>query len=342
MTILSQVMKIINKEFIPNVPRKHFHQFVFGVKALTLSRFQSLNSNARIILENRSTAESKIYRLTKNEKILRSFYRILKHLDLIDEQSIVIIDFSTFCGFQVLTLALQTKEGRAIPLFFDVITYPIREATSQNLFIIETIKRFKEIIGFYPQFVLDRGFAIPSLVQFFIKNNIFFYVRSKMGKNVLIPDKEGKERSVPLSQIKPFDSNVLAYGFSLRLIISNKSKKSKEPWYIFTNNFDLKRKEIIEIYYYRFEIEETFKDLKYLFELNQLTIKKKLTFKILLWFFILAIWTIYLLKERLKYTLEQVKTNTHKKLSHIRYYFESIQRSIFNSAFNLHYRNAVF
>jgi Transposase DDE domain len=343
MNILSQTLEIISQEFIPYVSQKHLHLFKFGLQALALTRFQSLNSNARIAVANRHTAESKIYRLARKEAILKSFFNILSHLNLVNQNSVVIIDFSTFCGFQVLTLALQTRFGRAIPLFFDIITYPIENPTSQNLFIVETIKKFREIIGFYPRFVLDRGFAIPSLIDFFMKNQIIFYVRSKSGKHVIVPGRgKNREKIVPLSQIRIYDSNISAYGYLLRLIISPKPQKDEEPWYIFTNDFDLKRKEIIDVYYYRFEIEETFKDLKYVSNLKQFFIKKKLTFKIVLWFFILTVWLAHFLDEKFKNFINKTKTNAHKELSRFRYWFEAIQRSFCFSFLNFSYRRHVF
>lgn len=249
----------------------------------------------------------------------------------------MIIDFSDFCGFQTLTFALQTREGRAIPVFFDSITYPIKEVTSQNLFIQECIKQVQEIFGFYPCFVLDRGFAIPSLIDFFIQNHILFYVRSKKGKGVTVTNETGKEYFLPASQIKEFDKNIKAYGYQLRLITSEKPKDKEEPWYIITNDFDSKRRDIIEMYYYRFEIEETFKDLKHLFDLKKLRIKQKNTFRILLWFFILSMWIAYcihILKEHIK--------QGKQKLSFVREWYEGFQRSMFIAAFNSLSHNCTF
>jgi hypothetical protein len=44
------------------------------------------------------------------------------------------------------------------------------------------------------------------------------------------------------------------------------------------------RNKIIRIYYHRFEIEETFKDLKHVLDLQLMKLTKPLTLKILLWF----------------------------------------------------------
>lgn len=220
--------------------------------------------------------------------------------------------------------------GRAVPLYFDIILYPIYDAISQNIFIINTIKKFKEIIGVNPTFVLDRGFAIPSLIEYFVKSQIFFYVRSKKGKHVILTDRYGKEEKLPIFKIDKPDTTIKSYGYILRLIVSNKSKKHDEPWYIITNNFDLKRKKIIDIYYFRFEIEETFKYIKHLYELNKFLIKKMLTFKVLLWFVILGLIMAYFIE----IAKDKLKENCKQKLSYVRYWFEGIQRSLFVSLIN--------
>ncbi len=330
LNILQKSVEIINTQFLPQVRLKHIHQFRFGIQAFSLSPFSSLNSNARLVVENRHTASSKIYRLSNNTTIKESFYSILKYTNLVSKQSIVIIDFSTFCDFQVLTLALQTREGRAVPLFFDIITYPVREATSQNIFIQETLQKFHAVLGFYPSFVLDRGFALPSLITFFIENHITFYVRAKKGKHVIITDEIGKEQKIPTAAVREYDKHIKGYGYQLRLITSEKPKDKEEPWYIITNDFVLKRKEIIAVYYYRFEIEEVFKDIKHLFKLKQFFIIQKQTFFIVLWFIILGIWLAFLIDE-IRATIQQ---NAHKKISFVKLWFEGLHRNLYMQIFN--------
>ncbi|GEM_PF-6098941 len=150
--ILHESVRIIQEKFIPVVPKKQLHLFRFGIASLTLSPFQSLNSNARMTVSNMHTAYTKMYRLTKQKRLLQVFAHILKSLQFVHPESIVVIDFSTFCGFQVLTFAVQTHMGRTIPLYFEIITYPITEPTSQNIFIQQTIKHFGEILDFYPPY----------------------------------------------------------------------------------------------------------------------------------------------------------------------------------------------
>lgn len=346
-TLVKNVTSTINEYFIPNVSLKHIHLFNFGLSAISLPNFQSLNSNARVWggVENRSTAESKMYRLLKNESIKGIFIKILKELHLVTPESYVNIDFSTFCGcwshpeFQVLTFGLQTYLGRAIPLFFDTITYPIKTSGSQNIFIIETVKKLKDILGFYPQFVLDRGFAIPALIKFFIEEGIIYFVRSKSGKTVKIfsmrefKDMEQLDKLIPSYKIKEKDLMVKVYDKPMRLVISDKNGKDKEPWYILTNDFSTPRKKVLETYYHRFEIEETFKDLKHLKNLEHLQVRTEKSFKTVMWFMILGCWLAFFVqstqertKRGIKILYQKVKINAHKTLSFFRIFFEAIQR----------------
>jgi hypothetical protein len=213
---------------------------------------------------------------------------------------------------QVLTFAVQTHLGRAIPVYFEIITYPIEKETSQNIFIEQAVKRLGKILGFSPRFVLDRGFAIPSLIKFFMKEHILFYVRAKQGKHILFTDKKGKEQ---IKDMKQFDSKIHAYDSGLRLVISNKPKDKQQPWYIITNDFDSTRKAIIEIYYYRFEIEETFRDIKHIYDLRAFQIKHIQSFSLVLWFIIAGIWLSFSIDEVKLQLTESLHKNMHKKLS---------------------------
>jgi hypothetical protein len=244
-------------------------------------------------------------------------------LGLVKPEDLVIVDFSSFCGFEVLTFAKQTLLGRAIPLYFNLLTYPIiLDERSQTLFTIREIKKFKEIFGFYPVFVFDRGFTLPLLVSFLIGEKITFYLRMKKDKYVGYLGKELPLRNLPWYES---DCRINVYGYSLRIVVSE--KKGDEPWYILTNDFTSNRDQIIAKYYFRFEIEETFKDLKHVGRLKKFFIRKKLTFTILLWFLILSIWLSFLVTQMRYLIRKRIKVNTHKRLSFIKQFFESISQA---------------
>lgn len=275
----------------PHITKKVQGLFLFGYLALSIQRVVSLNANARTTVANTKTAESKIYRLSKNERLLALFPRLMTELKLVQENDLVNIDFSDFNGRQVLMFARQTEEGRAIPLYFDFIAYPMEEG-SQNIFVIETIKTFLALAGVPMRFVFDRGFAIPSLVAFLADIHAVFYIRIK--KDKLVELKAG--RVIKVKQMRRKDASVTAYGRKLRLIVSDKPDEEGEPWFIITNDTRRSRRTVVSIYYHRFEIEEFFKDGKRVFLLEHLKAKKDSTFRIALWFVMLGMWFTWFLK----------------------------------------------
>lgn len=299
------------------------------MQALSLSPFTSLNSNARMVIANESTACSKIFRLVSKEKVLNYFPKLLTKLSLVHKTSLVNVDFSTFCGFETLAFGMQTNEGRAIPIWANCITYPIKEVGSQNIFVVDEIKTLGLSLGFYPGFVFDRGFWIPDMIKFFLKGNIVFYLRIKASK--LLEFETGIKSARVLGKVSK-DIPIKLYGKMARLIISppppkvtQKGKKqNKERWYILTNDLTSAREEVLNIYKHRFEIEETFKDLKHVCDLKKFFIKKKLTFKILLMFACLSFWIAYLCR---KFT-SLILTINHpkKKRSYFKVWWEEIQR----------------
>jgi len=326
---LKQSVKLIDNNILPYVFPKHKDLFRFGMSAFSLTPFNSLNSNARMMVENINTASSKVYRLVSNQKILNNFPNLLSVGHLVNRNSLVNIDFSTFCGFETLAFGLQTNMGRAIPIWNNCLTYPIQEPGSQNTFVISEIKAFGTILGFYPGFVFDRGFWIPDMIKFFLKGNITFYLRIKASK--LLEAEDSIKSAKALGRTSK-DTQIKLYGYSLRLIVSppppkvtQKGKKqNKERWYVLTNDLTSTRQQVLDIYKHRFEIEETFKDLKHVSKLKKFFIKKILSFRILLAFVCISFWLSFWC--HLLTQLTQTLTNPKKKRSYFRLWWENIQR----------------
>ena len=299
MNILGQTRKFVTKRILPIVKPKQQKLFSFGLQALTFTTYESLGSNARLVVENVSTAASKIYRLVSNKTILENFHRLLTHACLVSRQSVVNVDFSTFCGFQTLVFAVQTQCGRALPVWNNCITYPIEKVGSQNIFVLEQIQAFGKCLGFYPRFVFDRGFWIPCLMKFFLKEKIIFYLRIKAGQEFIWVNRAGKaSRKAKKIGTYTKDTVIELFGYKMRLIVSPLPPKQTNPkkvqnierWYIITNDMKTKREDILLIYKTRFEIEETFRDYKHIQRLKRLRIKTCQTFRILLWFASVAFW----------------------------------------------------
>lgn len=67
-------------------------------------------------------------------------------------------------------------------------------------------------------------------------------------------------------------------------VVRSDDPEAGEPWYILTSDRTSSRKRIVQIYYHRFEIEETFKDIKHVLELEAIRFMKPLNLKVVLWF----------------------------------------------------------
>src|SRR5437867_267349 len=117
MSIVGQTRRFVTTRILPFIKPKHQQMFSFGLQALTLTPYESLGSNARLVVENLSTASSKIYRLVSNKTLLSNFHRLVRETGLVTKTSLVNVDFSTFCGFQTLCFGVQTEEGRALPVW---------------------------------------------------------------------------------------------------------------------------------------------------------------------------------------------------------------------------------
>lgn len=319
-------MNIIQKKWLflnatqVYIPKQVKKLYLFGLQALALRKVESLRANARLLPLKWATAKSKAWRLTKNSQLLQNFPQLLTKLSLVTPADIIAVDFSGFGnGFQVLLFAKQTKKGRTVPLYFEIIRYPIKKS-SQNIFIIQAIRNFTNLIGCQPILVMDRGFACPSIIRFLSSNHQLFYIRIKKEKKLMAT----KNRySFLAKNTRKNDRAVLAYeSCSLRLIVSDQLPQIKEPWYIITNDFSSSRGEIIERYYHRFEIEEFFRDAKRLLGLETVFFQKKTSLSLVLWFVILGLWCLWHIEGLLQGLHERERRKM--ELSIVRYLFEKL------------------
>ena len=334
MNIVGQTRKFVSTRLLSHVNRKHQGLFAFGLQALTLTPYESLGSNARLVIENVATASSKIYRLVSNKNLVSSFRQLVKESGLVTRTSLVNVDFSTFCGFQALCFGVQTGEGRALPVWNGCLTYPIKFVGSQNLFVLEQIKLFGKTLGFYPKFVFDRGFWIPVVMKFLLKHKIVFYLRIKQGQTIHWNEKDKQKKAKTIGSYSK-DATITLFGYKMRLVVSPpppkqtnpKKKQNTQRWYIVTNDMESQRDGVLLIYATRFEIEETFKDYKHIQNLTRLRIKTIATFTMLLWFASLAQWLAWWTTEVSTQHLSQ-PVHPKKKRSFFRIFWEKLQREL--------------
>src|SRR5579859_4426499 len=102
MSIIGQTKQFVMQRVLSSVKPKHQSLFSFGIQALRLTPYDSLGSNARLIIKNTATAASKIYRLVSNKTLVQNFPKLVALSGLVQRASIVNVDFSTFCSFQAL------------------------------------------------------------------------------------------------------------------------------------------------------------------------------------------------------------------------------------------------
>jgi hypothetical protein len=327
-------MNIINSanQFLqtaaPVFPKKVQKLLVFGYKALSLQQITSLNSNARSTVANAATAMSKAYRIGTSELLRRAFPKLIPHLGLVKDGDIIAVDFSDFGIVQVLMFAKQTHEGRALPIWFAVLPYGWTSETSQNAFVIHAIDQFLALAGCRVRLVFDRGFAAPTIIQHLYKRRVKFYQRIKGGKKLL-----GRKGGAKARQFGAGRHAVWAYGLRLNLVVTPEpdvslktSGKAKESWFIVTNDMEASAEAVTEIYYYRFEIEEVFKDAKHLFGLETIKFKKPNRLETVLWFVILGFWLHDHLETTLQVSREVVqRTKGSFAQSRTHYWLEKIK-----------------
>lgn len=339
--IVRDTRTLIQNSLLPSVPTKWLHQFKFGTEAFSLRPFQSAGSNARSVVANANTAASKTLRLFGNENLASQLGNVFDQLNLVRPGSLVNVDHSDMHGLTALVGAIQTRNGRAIPCFVET-TYAhhipadsdkprwqrlrqdmlfARQQQSFTGHTIDALQDFHDRLGFWPRLVFDRGFGNESIVSHLAAEGATFYIRLKSGNYV---ECDGQKTKIEGLQDK--DANVQLFGMTLRVIRSPKSRRAKEPWYILTNDRASSRNKVVKIYYHRFEIEETFKDTKHLFELQRLSFTRPTSLKIVLWLVFLGIALLYAVT---KPTKRQIKAaNPKKRCSWIRQAYEQFQQQL--------------
>lgn len=300
--------KLVKQRILPLVPKAWVKQVTFGITALSLKALVSCNANARTTGVRRGTAETKMTRLLGNTGLPRTMANIVAELALVTKHSFVNVDHSDFSGLVALVFAVQTRIGRALPVFLETSysgklsarddapkrTKLLRTAYeaiagTETRRTIASLKALRSTLGFWPKLVFDRGFGSRDIIRLLHKEQAIFYIRLKAGRLVEIAGQQ-----VLLAQAKRADELVVIAGLKLRVIRSPKTGKNDEPWYILTNDLGSSRNKVVKVYYYRFEIEETFRDIKSILGLRRTKLLKPNSLAILLWFVSIGILLLYL------------------------------------------------
>ncbi len=332
----------VHYQLLTAVPSRWRKQLSFGLQAYGLRAFQSASGNARMVVANAHTGLRKPERLFGNTGLTNQLGGVFDQLGLVKPSSFVNVDHSDMHGLTALVGAVQTRKGRALPCMVET-TYahhiPAHEdaaphwkklraamqtARRQQSFTEHTVASLQSLadrLGFWPRLVFDRGFGNKAIVTHLATANATFYVRLKAGRYV---ECDGEKTKV--KDLTDRDTTVQLYDLTLRVIRSPKSRRAKEPWYILTNDFKSSRTKIIRIYYHRFEIEETFRDIKHIFEYKRTRLTKPDNLKLIMWLASLGIALLYLVTRPTKQT---VTTGHPKKyISWLRRAYEQLQQEL--------------
>ncbi|MGH8399420.1 MAG: transposase [Gammaproteobacteria bacterium] len=296
--IIPAYARVIQQQFIPALPDYWTHQFRFGVQALTIKPFVSLASNARATISHPDTASTNMDRLVRNQGLARELSKTVAGLGFITPRSIVACDHSDMNDLMTFMGAVQTRKGRAIPCLVETLYSPhiparddvpkrrqrlraARRAAQIQIYeqAFAALKQLADDLGFWPRLVFDRGFGGISFIRALTSHEATFYVRLKASRQV-----ELGGATLTVSELPTSDMAVTLGGMRLRVVRSDEPVEDGEPWYILTSDMATSRTKIIRIYYHRFEIEETFKDLKHILDLAKTRLTKLLSLKMLLWF----------------------------------------------------------
>jgi hypothetical protein len=337
--IVRDIRTLIQNNIVPSVQRRWSKQLSFGLQAYGLRAFQSASGNARMVGANTHTAMRKAERLFKNVSLTDRLGTVFDSLGLVHPGSFVNIDHCDMNGLTALVGAVQTRKGRALPCLVET-TYAqhipatgskkstprwqklrtamvlARKTQSFTGHTIDALQDFADRLGFWPKLVFDRGFGNESIVTHLAAKGAIFYIRVKAGRFV-----EYDDQRTELKHLGRRDSTIQLYGLTLRVIRTPKSRRHPEPWYILTNDKASSRTKIARIYYHRFEIEETFRDVKHIFELKRTRLNKPNSLKLILWLVSLGIASLYLVTKPTKHA------NPKKQTSWLRQAYEQLQQA---------------
>jgi hypothetical protein len=252
------------------IPKKLRHRFLTGVEALSTKRLASLNANGRSLTANRWTGESKLRRTVSDERfsslnlkiILREFLPKSGRLQLS-------LDHSTFGCFTLAVFALSAGKGRALPVWCVItrtgkghkLLRPLLRGFSQLIDQLSFEQRSRIVV------TMDRWFDIPELLLWLDDNHLKFVVRLKSDRPLNTPWIESR-KTMPTGEISLPDTPVTYHQRDWRVVRSDyrSNMKQEEPWFLLTNipSSKLTRRQILRIYAKRFEIEEFFKDVKWI------------------------------------------------------------------------------
>lgn len=320
------------------IPKKLYHRFMTGIEGLGLTGFSSLNSNGRLLANNRHTGESRVRRAVSDKRLPRLILSavIKRYLPIAGAygkgELRFSLDHSQFGSFYIAWIAVSIGKGRALPVW--CIMAPFRKGALLKPLMRGLALLFSELSQEQKRtvvFTMDRWFGIPDLLTWLDEQHIRFIVRIKAGTPVGVPWLESG-KTVPVREIGDEDVPVTYAGKDWRFIRSGwkETMQESEPWYLLTNiPADHQRgnhRHILNLYASRFQIEEFFRDIKWIQGYEWERVRKALTLQNTLLFAALGWWILLKVGKGLVRKARSVSCQPKKRLSWFRTLWEHWQQ----------------
>lgn len=330
MSTLHKLSGVVHRLQQKHITKAKTRRFRLGVMQFSFQEFVSLNTAGRLLGLNRFTGESRIRRLVEDRGLADQLQQLLV-TELFGNRSGYLycsIDHSQFGPFCIAVLAVSVRKGRAIPVWCQVNTSEAALITP----LLTALEELFTVLSFNAPnlklvLVMDRWFASDKLFSLFTLYGVYFIARTKSDKRVTLPWDPSWWR-IPIGEISLLETAVTYRSHKLRLIRSEvrSGMKDPEPWFLLTNLPEkITRRQVLNRYAERFEIEEAFKDMKWLQRLEWQRIKKPEVIRSLLLFVFLGWWLLWRYVAK---NFPKTKLHPKKKLSWFRLAWEQLQQSL--------------
>lgn len=345
MKTLQKINKTVNTIAREVIPKGKLRRFFLLVEQFSLRTFSSINCAGRAAAANRNTGETRIRRAVLDSTLAsilqdRLVERVFSNLS---GYVFCSLDHSQFGPFCIAVLAVSFRSGRAIPIWCQVniseaaLIAPLISALEQLFIKLPAVNPSLKLV-----LVMDRWFASHRLFNLFEKHHIYFIARTKSNRNIRLPWDTSWQRTKIL-EVSHEEIEIVYCKQVLRLIRSTYNEDARketdtEPWFLMTNlpcptnkgsNNGFTRRQILNRYAERFEIEEAFKDIKWLNRLEWQQIRRPDVIRSLLTFVFFGrwlIWWVVVPELRHQKRIGGRKTHPKKRLSWFRESWEYLER----------------
>lgn len=285
-TSVKQRTAAVQRQVLGRLPKKLQGLASFGFRAFVHMPFVSCNANARVVSQQRSAAEIRVYRLLRHTYLASLVMAAVQRALPLNSSSVLNVDFSNFGGVAVLVAAVQTNKGRALPWALEALvsnTQGIHASKPRHArhklayqawkhetngdqydVVLRQVAQIDDKAAAPPCLVFDRGFGNKRLLSALFDRQGKSYVRMRDDYRFEIIQPNGDWDVWYARELPPGDYVVRWLGLRFRLVVVTTRKQTDNvaPWVIATNDHTSTPLQIAQLYYHRFEIEETFRDWK--------------------------------------------------------------------------------